>query len=152
MTKELDYNKILAKGAKNGGTSLLQHLSEVAQLAEIVARNLGLDINIARKGAILHDIGKASPYFQQTLNENYKYPPGFIFRHEIASLFFISLLKEEEKKPVIEMIVAHHKSVYNDVGGKGLLDLLGNDPECFSRHIKDFESWKIGRASCRERV
>lgn len=143
MTKELDYNKILAKGAKNGGTSLLQHLSEVAQLAEIVARNLGLDINIARKGAILHDIGKASPYFQQTLNENYKYPPGFIFRHEIASLFFISLLKEEEKKPVIEMIVAHHKSVYNDVGGKGLLDLLGNDPECFSRHIKDFESWSV---------
>jgi uncharacterized domain HDIG len=152
MIIELDYNKILAKGAKSGGTPLLQHLSEVAQLAEIVARSLGLDINIARKGAILHDIGKASPYFQQTLNENYKRPPGFIFRHEIASLFFISLLKEEEKKPVIEMIVAHHKSVYDDAGGKGLLDLLGNDPECFSRHIKDFESWSVAALSLLEKM
>jgi len=152
MTKEFDYNKILAKGVKSGGTPLLQHLSEVAQLAEIVACNLGLDINIARKGAILHDIGKASPYFQQTLDENYKRPPGFIFRHEIASLFFISLLKEEEKKPVIEMIVAHHKSVYNDAGGKGLLDLLGNDPECFSRHIKDFESWSVVALSLLEKM
>lgn len=152
MTKEFDYNKILAKGVKSGGTPLLQHLSEVAQLAEIVARNLGLDINIARKGAILHDIGKTSPYFQQTLDDNYKRPPGFIFRHEIASLFFISLLKEEEKKPVIEMIVAHHKSVYDDAGGKGLLDLLDNDPECFSRHIKDFESWSVVALSLLEKM
>lgn len=152
MTKEFDYNKILAKGVKSGGTPLLQHLSEVAQLAEIVARNLGLDINIARKGAILHDIGKVSPYFQQTLDENYQRPPGFIFRHEIASLFFISLLKKDEKQPIIEMIVAHHKSVYNDAGGKGLLDLFGNDPECFSRHIKDFESWSVVALSLLEKM
>lgn len=139
----MNYNNILAKGVKNGGTPLIQHLSEVVQLAEIVARNLGLDVDIARKGAILHDIGKVSPLFQQTLKEGYQRPPGFIFRHEIASLFFISLLNENEKQPIIEMIVAHHKSVYNDVGGKGILDLLDNDPECLSQHIKDFESWSV---------
>ncbi|WP_321437027.1 CRISPR-associated helicase Cas3' [uncultured Bacteroides sp.] len=144
-----DYNKILAK---SGGTPLVQHLSEVAQLAEIVADNLGLDANIARKGAILHDIGKVSPFFQQTLKEGYQRPPGFIFRHEIASLFFISLLNENEKQPIIEMIVAHHKSVYNDVGGKGILDLLDNDPECLSQHIKDFESWSVDALAILEKM
>lgn len=139
----MNCNDILAKGVKNGGTPLIQHLSEVAQLAEIVASNLGLDVDIARRGAILHDIGKVSPLFQQTLKEGYQRPPGFVFRHEIASLFFISLLNENEKQPVIEMIVAHHKSVYNDVGGKGLLDLLENDQECFFRHIKGFETWSV---------
>jgi CRISPR-associated endonuclease/helicase Cas3 len=139
----INYNHILAKGSKNGSTPLIQHLSEVAQLAEIVARNLGLDVDIARKGAILHDIGKVSPSFQKTLKDSYQRPPGFVFRHEIASLFFISLLAENEKQPIIEMIVAHHKSVYNDVGGKGLLDLLENDANCLAQHIKDFESWSI---------
>lgn len=136
-----DFDHILAKGEHNGEMSLTQHLSEVAHLAEVVAFNLGLDISIARKGAILHDIGKVSPLFQQTLKMNYQRPPGFVFRHEIASLFFISLLKEDEKYPIIDMIVAHHKSIYRDVRGKGILDLMENDPDCLSRHLKDFEVW-----------
>lgn len=137
--KSLDH--ILAKGEENGHVTLVQHLSEVAELAEQVARHLGLDITIARKGAILHDIGKASPIFQNTLKKNFQRPPGFLFRHELASLFFISLLNEEEKYPVIDMIVAHHKSIYKDPGGKGLLDLYENEPEVFEKHIKDFAVW-----------
>jgi len=139
----MNDNHILAKSAKNGGTPLIQHLFEVAQLAEIVARNLGLNVSIARKGAILHDIGKVSPHFQETLNAKYQRPPGFVFRHEIASLFFISLLPENERKPIIEMIVAHHKSVYQDAGGKGLLDLLENDEDCLTTHMQDFDSWSV---------
>lgn len=136
-----DYNHILAKSENSGSILLIQHLSEVAQLAEIVARNLGLDVCTACKGAILHDIGKVSPLFQRTLKTNYLRPPGFVFRHEFASLFFISLLPENEREPVIEMIVAHHKSVYQDAGGKGLLDLLENDPDCLSTHLQGFDSW-----------
>lgn len=89
----------------------------------------------------MHDIGKVSSLFQQTLDKNFHRPPGFIFRHEIASLFFISLLNEEEKYPVIDMIVAHHKSIYQDAGGKGVLDMVENDPDCLSRHLKNFEKW-----------
>ncbi len=134
-------DSILAKGDDKGRVTLVQHLTEVAQLAEKVAQNMGLDTSIARKGAILHDLGKASPIFQNTLKKSFQRPPGFLFRHELASLFFISILNEEEKYPVIEMIVAHHKSIYKDAGGKGLLDLDENDPEVFERHIRDFDVW-----------
>jgi len=136
-----NLDHILAKGEENGRVTLVQHLSEVALLAEKVAQHLGLDTSIARKGAIHHDIGKASSLFQNTLKKNFQRPPGFLFRHELASLFFISLLNEEEKYPIIDMIVAHHKSIYKDAGGKGLLDLAKNDPECYEKHIKGFESW-----------
>ena len=137
--KNLDH--ILAKGEENGNVTLVQHLSDVAQLAEKVAKYLGLDTSIARKGAILHDIGKASSVFQNTLKKNFQRPPGFLFRHELASLFFISILNEEEKYSVIDMIVAHHKSIYKDAGGKGLLDLDENEPDVFEKHIKGFDVW-----------
>ena len=135
------YDHILAKGEQNGKVPLSQHLCEVAQLAEIVALNLGIDTSVAKRGAIMHDIGKASSLFQQTLHKNFQRPPGFIFRHEIASLFFISLLGQEEKYPIIDMIVAHHKSIYQDAGGKGILDLLENDSKCLKRHLQGFEIW-----------
>ncbi|MDX9851939.1 MAG: CRISPR-associated helicase Cas3' [Anaerolineaceae bacterium] len=132
---------ILAKGEDNGSVPLIQHLSEVAILAEKVACHLGLNQSIAMRGAILHDIGKVSTVFQQTLEKNFLRPPGFLFRHELASLFFISLLGEHEKYPIVDMIVAHHKSIYKDPGGKGLLDLVENIPDCFDRHIRGFDIW-----------
>lgn len=135
------FEHIWAKGGENGGVTLMQHLSDVALLAEKVALHLGVNPSIARRGAILHDIGKASIVFQQTLRKNFQRPPGFLFRHELASLFFTSLLEEEEKYPIIDMIVAHHKSIYHDAGNKGLLDMVENDPKCFIRHIKDFDIW-----------
>jgi len=136
-----NFDLILAKGEENGQVTLIQHLSEVALLAQKVADNLGLDVIIAKRGAILHDIGKASGVFQQTLKVNFQRPPGFVFRHELASLFFISILNEEEKYPIIDMVVAHHKSVYQDAGGRGILDLIENDPKCFEKHIQGFETW-----------
>lgn len=137
--KNLDH--ILAKSEENGRVTLIQHLAEVAQLAEKVAQQLNLDPNIARKGAILHDIGKASFLFQGTLKKSFQRPPDFLFRHELASLFFLSILDVKEKYPVIDMIVAHHKSIYNDVGGKGILDLIENEPKVFEKHIVGFEDW-----------
>lgn len=137
----VNLEHILAKSEETGRVTLVQHLTEVSMLAEKVAQHLGLDIPIAKKGAILHDIGKVSPLFQKTLNKNFQRPPGFLFRHELASLFFISILKQEEKHPVIDMIVAHHKSIYNDAGGKGLLDLDENDHACLEKHIIGFDDW-----------
>lgn len=136
-----NLDHILAKGEENGQVTLVQHLSEVALLAEKVAQHLGLDTSIARRGAIFHDIGKASSLFQKTLKKDFQRPPGFLFRHELASLFFISLLNGEEKYPIIDMVVAHHKSIYKDAGNKGLLDLDENDPECFEKHINGFDEW-----------
>lgn len=138
-----DYKHILAKSVQQDGQTLLQHLSDVSNAISIIARYVGKDVTLARKGAILHDIGKASPLFQQTLVADFDrrtLPPNFIFRHEIASLFFLSLLRDEEKPAVIEMIVAHHKSL-EDAKGRGFLDLYDNMEDCFASHSLGFEIW-----------
>ena len=134
------YLDILAKHEDSGGLSLVQHLESVARVANRIAAQYGMDVRIAHKGAILHDIGKVSPLFQQTLKHGYVRMPGFIFRHEIASLFFLSLLDDLEKDAVVDMIVAHHKSVYDDVRGLGLLD-LDEYEDSFGIHSKRFEEW-----------
>lgn len=135
-----NYDYILAKHEDCGGMPLMQHLRSVADAAVVIAQHAGLDENLARKGAILHDIGKVSPLFQRTLKHGYIHQPGFVFRHEIASLLLISLFPDEERPALIDMIVAHHKSISHDVSGKGILDLDG-DINSFKRHADKFEEW-----------
>lgn len=138
MTGKFDY--ILAKHEDKGGMPLTEHLKSVADAAVVVARHIGLDEQLAWKGAILHDIGKVSPLFQQSLKHSYIHQPEYVFRHEIASLFFISLFPGDERPAIIEMIVAHHKSISQDIGEKGILDLDEN-MNCFARHAEKFEEW-----------
>lgn len=138
MTDKFDY--ILAKHEDFGGMPLTQHLKDVADAAIIIAQHVGLDPDLAFKGAILHDIGKVSPLFQKTLKHDYIPQRNFTFRHEIASLFFISLFPEKEWPAIIDMIVAHHKSIYHDVREKGILDLDEN-MDCFARHSEKFDEW-----------
>ena len=135
------HDDILAKGGRNGRISLYQHLHDVAETAVTIACHENMDTQIALEGAWLHDIGKASPVFQNSLNRCLPPKPGSVFRHEIASLFFLPLITINHRDAVIEMIVAHHKSVYKDVSDKGLLDLDGYDEDCLERHIKDFNIW-----------
>ena len=135
-----NFNHILAKHENSGGMPLAIHLQCVANAAVVIARHVGLDENLARKGAILHDIGKASPLFQKTLKNGYVHEPGFIFRHEIASLLFVSLFPKSEQSILIEMIVAHHKSISKDIGGKGFLD-IDESMDSFARHSDKFDDW-----------
>ena len=135
-----NHQEILAKSEQNGHISLYQHLKNVADIARVMAKHIGLDEQVAVEGALLHDIGKTSPVFQQTLNATKQKKPGSVFRHEIASLFFLSLICKENRDAVIDMIVAHHKSMYKDVRELGILDLDDNT-ECFEEHSRGFNQW-----------
>ncbi len=125
--------------AKSGPewTLLKDHTQQVMLAAIRFADYLRMDRTIACKGAILHDMGKAHPAFQRALKGQ---KGRKVFRHEIASLFFLSLFEENIRPQLIEMVVGHHKSVRWDIGSKGLLDLVDED-DIEHYHLGDWEIW-----------
>lgn len=132
---------IKAKG-KPDFTPLHTHLTHVVLAAEKIAENLGFDKTIAKYGAIIHDIGKANPIFQERLKPDYiRKENENTFRHELASLFFLSLFDENYHPFLIEMVIAHHKSVENDPRKKGILDLNENIEDVFGLHISNWDNW-----------
>ena len=132
--------KVFAKSGPEW-TLLKDHLLHVAQASQAFAEEIGMDTQIAYEGAILHDIGKYHPEFQRRLFKRKR--DEITFRHEIASMFFLSAFPKDHHHALIEMVAAHHKSVKNDVGEKGLLDLdkLG---EYEDFHLGDWEAWSPG--------
>lgn len=135
------WPEIKAKG-KPDFTPLVTHLQQVAVVAEKIAVGIGSDPVLARYGAILHDIGKAHPEFQRRLDEEYRMG-DLPFRHEISSCLFLSLFSEEMKPALIDMVIAHHKSIRKDARDKGLLDLTEEREleEIFEFHAGDWEGW-----------
>lgn len=139
-----NYKHILAKSIGNGGVSLIDHLVQVKTAVLVIADYLGMDKTIAVLGAILHDIGKSSIIFQERLIPDFDWITARPFRHELASLFFISLVDKTIRPQIIEMIVAHHKSIRKDYNGFGILDLhedCANPEAPFEWHIKGWETW-----------
>jgi CRISPR-associated endonuclease/helicase Cas3 len=67
-------------------------------------------------------------------------------RHELSSLLFLPLFDPERWPALIDMVVAHHKSVKGDVRGLGLLDLTGaasnyTPDEVLERHAQAWALW-----------
>jgi len=141
----IKHYEIKAKGEPEK-TPLYLHLLQVKIAAEKFAEHLGLDTKIAGFGGILHDIGKTAPIFQLRLEPDYVHTiDEQRYRHEISSLFFLSLFDKSIHSELIEMIIAHHKSIINDRRNGGLFDMIedyGFD-RVFEMHSEDFENWSI---------
>ncbi len=139
---------LLAKSPERGGLTLREHTEHVVAAAVRMARSLGLDERLARCGAVLHDLGKAHPFFQSVLrgeitpDDRMRKAPH---RHELSSILLLPLFDETDWSALIEMVVGHHKSVGGDRSERGLMDLLhfhyhGAD-HLFERHTEGWDDW-----------
>ena len=142
---------LMAKSPENGNVTLVEHTEQVLAAAQKLADYLQLNAqqrSIVRWGAILHDMGKASPIFQRRLKPDFRWDTMTTpYRHELGALFFMPLVPLELRDAVVDMIVAHHRSIESDGREQGILD-LEERYECkprggnvFQMHAEGWEEW-----------
>lgn len=138
--------ELLAKSEMYGAVSLKEHLVHVASAVERLAKHLKKDVDLCQNGAFLHDIGKAHPTYQAFVHgykEGRAFNQDLPHRHEFSSLAFLPLFSKEQRIPLVEMIVAHHKSVKYDSRKRGLIDIVNREGEegLIEAHLRDWDEW-----------
>lgn len=135
---------LLAKSAQRGSPplSLLDHTRHVMAAAEVIAKELGYDVRLVRLGAALHDLGKAHPHFQAMIY-GLELPAHeqFPHRHELSSLGFLPLFEAADQGALIDMVVAHHKSIRHDPRERGILDLQRLGGPWRANHLLGWDEW-----------
>jgi len=114
------------------GQNILNHSKEVAWLAGIMAAELGLDVNLARRGALLHDIGKVLTHEHEGTHVQ--------LGVEVATRY-------GENPMVVNCIAAHHDDVPHETEVSVLVQaadaISGARPgarrEAFETYVKRLE-------------
>jgi CRISPR-associated endonuclease/helicase Cas3 len=137
---------LFAKSKDQGGLTLREHTQHVVTAIEHVASRIGMDTALAKQAAVLHDLGKGHPFFQDMLAgrlSDMDWIQQDPHRHEISSLLFLPLRPEEEWLDLIDFIAAHHKSIKKDRSERGLIDLCRQyGPDAvFERHDEEWDIW-----------
>lgn len=143
------FDQILAKSINYGGTTLLDHTAHVVMAIERLARGFysEFDIELAKKGAVLHDLGKAHPHFQNKISHfnagslKEERDQSIIHRHELSSLAFLPVFPKDEWDALIDMVVGHHKSIENGSKDRGILDLDDKYRHWKRNHLEKWEEW-----------
>jgi len=137
---------LLAKSKDQGGLTLKEHTQHVVTAMDHMAGKLEIDAALARQGAVLHDLGKGHPFFQAMVRDELTETDWISqepHRHEISSLLFLPLVPKDDWPAMVDLIVAHHKSVKKDRSSRGLVDLVreyGPD-RVFDRHQEEWDTW-----------